>query len=100
MKKVKLLLLCAGFATISTCFAAPSLNPHLNGSNFQVDASNTEDRAYQCSITYFLSSSDNPGQSYSKTFTVPANWHGTPLLHQTSYAASTIKLSVQQIGCA
>lgn len=104
MKKMALFGICVlSLFAVSPSSKAQSLNPHLNGSTFVVDASNPTDQLKRCSITYTLSYSQygqNGSQQYSRQFNLAPHFNGPALIHQTSYSASSLKFSVDQMGCA
>lgn len=74
----------------STCAqAAPALRSYWSDSHFFIDATNDEDRAYNCQYTFSWSDEDhgkrNPIHTESGSFFVKANWKGNVMKKEGVY---------------
>ncbi|MGZ0706587.1 hypothetical protein [Pseudomonas piscis] len=81
-----------GFFCVFFCFgvhASPQVSWQVSGSSFLVQATNTEDRQYSCSIQYTLNYTewDVPKQAqFNHSFLVYKNWSGWALKNVTTWA--------------
>lgn len=71
-----------------TAHAAPSTNSYWSGSYFFINATNDEDKTYNCSVSYSWSYDDfgtRKTQSFNGTFTVQAKWKGNVLRNEGAW---------------
>lgn len=84
-------------ASSSGAWAQPQMRYGVQGSSFFVFATNTEDRAYNCSISYTLNyvQYGEPGsQNYNVNFVVAAKIQNAAVVQtNTTWAASTLSAS-------
>jgi len=95
-------LLVSFLLAFGDAYGAPQFNYYLAGSSFQVDATNSEDRAYSCSISYvlkYVQHGEAGSQRFQNTFGVRGNWQGNVLLNSTGWAASTLSYENVNIRC-
>lgn len=84
-------------AASSTAWAQPQMRYGVQGSSFFVYATNTEDRTYNCSISYTLNYVEygQPGsQNFNANFVVaPKIQNAAVVQTNTTWAASTLSAS-------
>ena len=97
------LILMAALYSIAGAAMAQNVSYGIQGSSFIVQASNNTNQAKNCHISYTLNYTQfgDPGsQSFNSAFGIPANWSGVVVNHQTTYAASSLRVSDVQWSCS
>jgi hypothetical protein len=95
--------LCLAGVVLAACFAGaayayPAFRWEASGSNFYIFAKNTDDKAWNCSVSYTLVADNAPQQSFNRSFGVPLKADGWVLHHPTTWT-NTQLVGDPKINC-